>query len=111
MVVTTAVFVRALGLIYLIAFLSLRVQLLGLFGSHGILPIAEYSPASRRASVPSATGCCRPSSGSTPATARCSALRRGVALGLAVDGGLAPGPACSRSGRSISRSSAPGASS
>jgi hypothetical protein len=42
MVLTTAVFARALGLVYLIAFLSLRVQLLGLFGSHGILPIAEY---------------------------------------------------------------------
>lgn len=42
MVLTTATFVRALGLVYLIAFLSLRVQLLGLFGSHGILPIADF---------------------------------------------------------------------
>ncbi len=42
MVLTAAIFVRALGLIYLIAFLSLRVQLLALFGSHGILPIAEF---------------------------------------------------------------------
>ena len=42
MVLTTSVFVRALGLVYLIAFLSLRVQLLGLFGSHGILPIADF---------------------------------------------------------------------
>jgi hypothetical protein len=45
MVVTTAVFTRALGVVYLVAFLSLRVQLLGLFGSTGILPIAEYLPA------------------------------------------------------------------
>ncbi|MCC6765558.1 MAG: lipase maturation factor family protein [Deltaproteobacteria bacterium] len=42
MALTTAVFTRALGLVYLIAFLALRVQLLGLFGGHGLLPIAEY---------------------------------------------------------------------
>ncbi len=45
MVLTTTVFVRALALVYLAAFLSLRVQLLGLFGSRGILPIAEYLDA------------------------------------------------------------------
>jgi hypothetical protein len=45
MIATTAFFVRILGVIYLIAFLSLRVQLLGLFGSHGILPIAELLTA------------------------------------------------------------------
>lgn len=44
-VLTTAVFVRALGLVYLVAFLSLRVQLLGLFGSHGILPIPDFLAA------------------------------------------------------------------
>jgi lipase maturation factor 1 len=31
-------FLRLLGLVYLIAFLSLRVQILGLVGAHGILP-------------------------------------------------------------------------
>ena len=45
MVVTIAVFTRALGVVYLIAFLSLRVQILGLFGSTGILPIGEYLTA------------------------------------------------------------------
>lgn len=45
LVVTTAVFVRALGVVYLIAFLSLRVQLLGLFGGAGILPIGELMTA------------------------------------------------------------------
>lgn len=36
------VFVRALGLIYLIAFASLAVQILGLIGRRGILPAGEY---------------------------------------------------------------------
>ena len=35
-------FVRLLGLIYLIAFASLAVQILGLVGSHGIVPAAEF---------------------------------------------------------------------
>jgi predicted DCC family thiol-disulfide oxidoreductase YuxK len=38
-------FFRSLGCIYLIAFLSLWMQLDGLIGEHGILPIAEYLPA------------------------------------------------------------------
>ncbi|HUL04539.1 MAG TPA: lipase maturation factor family protein [Gemmatimonadales bacterium] len=40
--VTRWVFLRALGIIYLIAFLSLWVQIRGLIGSQGILPAAEY---------------------------------------------------------------------
>ena len=40
-------FFRSLGCIYLIAFLSLWMQLDGLIGEHGILPIAEYLPAAR----------------------------------------------------------------
>ncbi|HVU10076.1 MAG TPA: lipase maturation factor family protein [Phototrophicaceae bacterium] len=35
-------FLRVLGLIYLVAFLSLAVQIRGLIGSQGILPITEY---------------------------------------------------------------------
>jgi predicted DCC family thiol-disulfide oxidoreductase YuxK len=35
-------FLRALGLIYLIAFVSFSVQALGLIGSHGILPLSEF---------------------------------------------------------------------
>jgi predicted DCC family thiol-disulfide oxidoreductase YuxK len=35
-------FLRALGLIYLAAFISFGVQALGLIGSHGILPFSEF---------------------------------------------------------------------
>lgn len=38
---TCALFLRALGVIYFIAFASLAVQMLGLYGSQGILPIAD----------------------------------------------------------------------
>lgn len=40
-------FLRILGLIYLIAFLSYGVQATGLVGSDGILPFAEYLKAAR----------------------------------------------------------------
>jgi predicted DCC family thiol-disulfide oxidoreductase YuxK len=40
-------FLRSLGCVYLIAFLSLWTQVDGLIGEHGILPIAEYLPAAR----------------------------------------------------------------
>ena len=40
-------FFRSLGCIYLIAFLSLWMQVDGLIGEHGILPVAEYLPAAR----------------------------------------------------------------
>lgn len=36
------IFLRAVGLVYLIAFISLWVQIEGLVGSDGILPIADY---------------------------------------------------------------------
>jgi predicted DCC family thiol-disulfide oxidoreductase YuxK len=36
-------FLRALGLIYLIAFISFGTQALGLIGSHGIIPVAELT--------------------------------------------------------------------
>lgn len=35
-------FLRALGIVYLIAFASLAVQVLGLYGSRGILPVADF---------------------------------------------------------------------
>jgi hypothetical protein len=38
-------FIRALGCIYLIAFLSLWTEVDGLVGEHGILPIAQFLPA------------------------------------------------------------------
>ncbi len=38
---------RAMGLIYLVAFLSFGAQALGLIGSHGILPLSEFVGAAR----------------------------------------------------------------
>ena len=40
-------FLRAMGLIYLVAFLSFGAQALGLIGSHGILPLSEFVGAAR----------------------------------------------------------------
>ena len=40
-------FLRAIGLIYLAAFISFGVQALGLIGSGGILPLAEFAAAIR----------------------------------------------------------------
>src|SRR5262249_15629459 len=41
-------FLRLLGLVYLAAFLSLAVQISGLVGSRGILPVADYLTAVRQ---------------------------------------------------------------
>jgi predicted DCC family thiol-disulfide oxidoreductase YuxK len=40
-------FLRALGVIYLTAFVSLWVQIDGLIGSNGITPVSEFLPAAR----------------------------------------------------------------
>ena len=40
--VSSALFLRLLGLVYLFAFVSLGLQLDGLIGEHGILPVGEY---------------------------------------------------------------------
>ncbi|MGC1676611.1 MAG: lipase maturation factor family protein, partial [Candidatus Binataceae bacterium] len=40
-------FLRAMGLIYFVAFVSFGVQALGLIGSHGILPLSEFTSAIR----------------------------------------------------------------
>jgi lipase maturation factor 1 len=40
-------FIRAIGLIYLTAFVSFGVQALGLIGSHGVLPLSEFVDAVR----------------------------------------------------------------
>ena len=42
---STWIFNRAISLVYLIAFLSLVFQAKGLWGSHGILPIAQFKKA------------------------------------------------------------------
>jgi hypothetical protein len=41
-VLPISLFLRALGVIYFIAFASLAVQMLGLYGSQGILPVADF---------------------------------------------------------------------
>ena len=41
-------FLRALGLVYLVAFVSLWVQVRGLIGAHGILPIGSLIEAARQ---------------------------------------------------------------
>ena len=46
--VTVRTFLRVLGAIYAVAFVSLGVQAAGLFGSRGILPFNEYLEAARR---------------------------------------------------------------
>lgn len=46
--ITRWIFLRAIGVIYLIAFLSLWVQIHGLIGSKGILPMQEYLGALRQ---------------------------------------------------------------
>src|SRR6059058_3749966 len=47
-------FLRALGVIYLIAFVSLWVQVDGLVGSNGISPVSQFLPAVRRQLGPDA---------------------------------------------------------
>ena len=49
------IFPRLLGVVYLLAFVSLLVQVRGLYGSRGILPIRDYAAALRRNL--GATGC------------------------------------------------------
>lgn len=44
---TRSIFVRALGAIYLIAFLSLWIQVQGLIGSDGVSPVREFLPLVR----------------------------------------------------------------
>src|SRR5436190_11232324 len=47
-------FLRALGVIYLIAFVSLWVQVDGLFGNNGMSPVSQFLPAVRRQLGPDA---------------------------------------------------------
>ena len=55
---TRWLFLRTLGIIYLIAFASLSVQIIGLVGSNGILPIAD-AVANARTQIPLAEGLSR----------------------------------------------------
>lgn len=47
--ITVSAFLRALGAIYLIAFVSFGVQAMGLIGANGILPLREFVAAMREA--------------------------------------------------------------
>src|SRR4051794_34049114 len=53
LILTRWLFLRVLGCIYLIAFLSLLPQFPGLYGDHGLLPISQTMQAIR--SQPGAT--------------------------------------------------------
>ncbi len=44
-VISRALFLRLLGFVYLVAFVSLAVQITGLVGEHGILPIGRFLQA------------------------------------------------------------------
>jgi len=46
--IATALFLRLLGVVYLIAFVSLWTQIDGLVGDHGILPVKNYLDAAQR---------------------------------------------------------------
>jgi hypothetical protein len=47
-VLTRSIFLRLLGVVFLFAFLSLWVQIDGLIGSRGILPVKDYLDAARQ---------------------------------------------------------------
>src|SRR5262245_22835188 len=49
--IATWFFLRLLGLIYTVAFLSLALQIKGLIGSKGILPVAEFLASQRRLGI------------------------------------------------------------
>ena len=59
-------FLRALALVYGIAFLSLAVQVRGLIGSHGVLPAQEFLAAVAPRAVPPAAPRCSSSTTSCP---------------------------------------------
>jgi lipase maturation factor 1 len=48
------IFLRGLGLVYLIAFISLWVQVDGLIGAHGISPVSQFLPTAREQIGPAA---------------------------------------------------------
>ena len=52
--VSSRVFLRLLGFIYLLAFASYWVQLGGLIGERGILPAGSFSAGRKRSSAPEA---------------------------------------------------------
>ena len=52
--ITRQVFLRALGLVFLIAFVSLWTQVEGLIGTNGVSPVARFLPAAREQLGPSA---------------------------------------------------------
>lgn len=49
--IAISLFLRLVGLIYVIAFISILVQVKGLFGKHGILPVRDYLALLKRLGV------------------------------------------------------------
>jgi hypothetical protein len=65
-------FLRALGVVYALAFLSLTVQIKGLAGRDGILPARNFSNKRARHTAGAASSESQPSAGSTAAIISCS---------------------------------------
>lgn len=96
---TRWLFLRGLGVVYLIAFVSLWLQIGGLIGSHGILPATEFMSQARAAVESHGLGLdrfrllptlCWISSSDTALHFQCAL---GAALAVALIAGLAP-PVC-----------------
>jgi len=90
---TTWLFLRLLGAVFAIAFLSLGVQVIGLAGARGILPAADYLHAVRQ-QLGGGAGWFAPTLlWFAPADGMLHGLcAAGVALSVAVMVGIAPGP-------------------
>jgi hypothetical protein len=89
--IAAGLFLRGLGLVYAIAFASLAVQAIGLYGAHGILPVARLLEVVHER-VGGAAPAYLPTlfwlgAGDRVLAATCWI---GVALGLALAAGLAP---------------------
>ena len=71
---TRWIFLRALGVVYLVAFISLWTQISGLIGHNGILPADQFMSAAKQQCDAQGIGpgrfhLCRPCAGSMPRTA------------------------------------------
>ena len=90
---TVWIFLRLLGVVFAIAFLSLGAQVIGLAGERGILPAADYLSAVRQQLGPGAFGFAPTllwlGAGDGALHLLCGA---GVALSIALILGVAPGP-------------------
>jgi predicted DCC family thiol-disulfide oxidoreductase YuxK len=90
-VVTRQIFLRSLGVIFLIACLSLWTQIAGLVGENGVSPVAEFLPAAREQIGPRAPYLLPTLSWLDPSTQFLHVLcGGGVVLSLLLIAGLLP---------------------